>query len=144
MGKLFNTHYHLPCQTNITIKWEDGWLLVASFQPPLNILVFKYHQIYKILWGETSNKTQYEIPIGNFLLALAWILLLWFQAHWINKGNRCHLKTYIMYYNMSCFVDNLKFSFTSQFGVAINSLFVGSIYNFYVSRNNNKKWHQNL
>jgi hypothetical protein len=54
-------------------------------------------------------------------------------------GNMCNVNTCTMYYNMSCFVDNLKFSFTSQFGVAINSSLVGLICNFYVSRNNIQK-----
>jgi hypothetical protein len=51
----------------------------------------------------------------------------------------CHVKTCIMYYIMSCFVGNLKFSFTFQFEVVISSSLVGSICNLYVSRNNNQK-----
>jgi hypothetical protein len=66
------------------------------------------------------------------------------QAHWGNGGNGCHVNTCIMYYNMSCFVNNLKFSFISQLGVVIKFVVCGSICSFYVGRSNNKKWQQNL
>jgi hypothetical protein len=100
-------------------QWEVSWFLVGTFQPPLDVLTPGYGQIYKILCGKVAIRQNMKLHLGTLQLALAWILLLWFQGHWGNGGNDYHVNTCTMYYNMSCFVGSLKISFISQLGVAM-------------------------
>jgi hypothetical protein len=69
--------------------------------------------------AKLQTRCNMKLRLGTFQLALAWISLLWFQSHWGNMVNGCHVNTCTMYYNMSCFMCNLKFSFISQLGVAM-------------------------
>jgi hypothetical protein len=120
MGRLFDAHYHLQCQNNITINkrlvsflswlFSHHWrfLLLDILDESIRFYLVKLQTISNMkLWLKISQPT------------LAWILWLWFQVHWKNGGNGCHVNTCITYCGMSCFVGSLKFSFISQLEIAM-------------------------
>jgi hypothetical protein len=43
----------------------NQWEVSLLFQPPLDVLTPRYGQIYKILCGKATKKTNYEITLGN-------------------------------------------------------------------------------
>ncbi len=59
--KMSNLHYS---------QWETSWFLEATINPPLEVPLLGYGQIYKILFGQNPNNKQYEIIIGNFLTCI--------------------------------------------------------------------------
>jgi hypothetical protein len=74
------------------------------FKPPLQVHTPIYGQIYKILYDETSNKRQYEVKIKTFPICICMDLVTMISS----SLGKC--VSYIMYCNMSCFVNSLKFS----------------------------------
>lgn len=98
--------------------WEASQFLVATFEPPLEVLALGYGRIYKITCGETSNSRQYEITIGNFLAHTCLdivTMVLGSLGKW-GKWVPCKDMYYVLQHVL--FVANLKFSFTSWLGVA--------------------------
>jgi hypothetical protein len=54
---MLNLHYN---------QWEASWILEAIVNSPLGVPPPRYGQIYKILFGQSPNKKQYEVIIWNF------------------------------------------------------------------------------
>ncbi len=66
MGSMFDAHPFTMSKLYYN-QWETGRLFVATFQPPLEVPILGYGQIYNILCGKTLNKRQYKVIIRNFL-----------------------------------------------------------------------------
>jgi hypothetical protein len=59
--KMSNLHYKW---------WEDGQLLEATINPPLEVPPLRYGRIHKIPSGQNPNKKQYETTIGTFIACI--------------------------------------------------------------------------
>jgi len=46
--------------------WEASQIFEMIINPPSEVPLTRYGQIYNILFGQNPNKRQYEITIGNF------------------------------------------------------------------------------
>jgi hypothetical protein len=55
--KMSNLHYN---------RWEAGWLIEVTINPPLEVSPLGYGRIYKISFSQNPDKKQYEVTIRNF------------------------------------------------------------------------------
>jgi hypothetical protein len=71
-----------------TNNWEVGILFrQCTIFPPIDVLPFRYGQIYNIL----SNDKQYNVTIENFLHLHVYILLQCWQLLWVAMGHMCNV-----------------------------------------------------
>jgi hypothetical protein len=107
--KMSNLHYNW---------WEAGQLLKATISPPLEVPPPRYGQIYKIYLAKIQKKSK-EITIKNFptCICLDFVAMIFSSLGQQRSG--CLVNTYTMFYNMSCFVANLKVSSIFQLGVVM-------------------------
>jgi hypothetical protein len=115
---------------------------IEKCPPTLHVLCFtlqttiKHKCVARIINRITS--------IGVHAPAFTWILWLWFQFHWVNKGSGYHEMHVlcIVAHHVLWVVQNF-YSFLNlelQWSLSL----VGSFCNFYIGRKYNQKWYQNL
>jgi hypothetical protein len=98
---MHTTIYHVKKHYN---WWEAIQLLMATFQPPFEVLVLGYGQVYKILCGKISNRKQYEITIGNFLNYICIDFMTMVSSSFGKRGKwvPCKQTYYVLQHVMYC------------------------------------------
>jgi hypothetical protein len=108
MGNMFNAHNHLPCQNNTTIcgRLIDFLWPLSSHHWRFLLLIMDKFKIFYVTRFQIENNMKLQLGISQ--LTFAWILSLWFQVHQGNKGNGCHVNTWIIYYNNVMFCGQFE------------------------------------
>jgi len=117
-GKLFDAHFNLQCQNNNTINGRLIDFLRQLSNYHWMFLLLDMVKFTRFMWQSCKQDKiwNYNWELSNLHLHGS----CYYDSSSLGKwGNGYHVNTCIMYYNMSCFVGSLKFSFISQVGVAM-------------------------
>jgi hypothetical protein len=94
-------------------RWEVNWFSKVTINAPLEVPLFGYGWIYKILSSQNPNKRQYEVTMGNFLtcICLDFVTMTFNSLSRWRKWVPCKHMYYVLQHVMFCgeFEDFIHF-----------------------------------
>lgn len=134
MVRLFDQQCHLRCQNYTIIGGKVVNFLKQLSTHHWRFLLLNMDEYTKLYMVSFWTRGKIKLQLGTYWLAFTWILWLWFQFHWINKGSGYH-ETHVLCiaaYHVLLVVQQI-YSFLNL-ELQWSSSLVGSFCNFYIGR----------